>query len=237
MKNSLRVQILAVFLVIAILSPAAKVRAQGILGIGSLGIIGLPDTTHYGDTIEGMGVWLQNQGLIPYTASFVTFLADPNNLGLATTIGTLNLPGLLMLPGDSVFVPLDAYVVSPQNSNSGSNIMVIWPTSIGTQPGDSAHGDYFVDSPTIVDDPRPVASSMQVYVSPDHGSLQVVFSDDQRAEGELRVVDLQGRQLHSQTVTQKIVVVDVQQWPAGMYILQWMGNMGQPASVKFLWPK
>jgi hypothetical protein len=235
MKKPRSSHLLVALLATVLFATAPAARSQGILGIGGSGIIGLPDTTHFGDTIPSMGVWLKNEGFLIYTAGLVTFLADPNNAGSPINIGLLNLTGLLLLPGDSVMVSMDPFIVTPQNSNTGSNIMVIWPTTPGSQPGDSGIGGYYVDAPMLAEQQQPPAAALQLAVDPEGGQAKVYIRQADLVGGSLRLVDLQGSQLQQVVVDQPEIVLSMRGLAAGIYLIDWVDPLGQRTAIKFVW--
>lgn len=162
MKRYLGILVLA----IGLLGSGHLASAQGLLGLGASGLTGLPDTTHFGDTIKNMQVWIVNRGILPLSNVLVDVLASPNQ-GLPIQLGQLDLTLGLLAPGDSVQVPLDDYTVTTQNSNSGSNVILIWPTAPGTQPEDSAGGTYWVDAITGTVEAQ--AKKIQLYPNPGNG--------------------------------------------------------------------
>lgn len=189
----LKLMPVAVFLVMGLSSPA-----QTVLGLGSPGIIGLPDTTHFGDTLTGMSVWVVNRGLLPVANLLVTLNGLTSTLSNPVQLGTLDLTGGILVPGDSTQVPLDYFVVSPQNSNNGANIMVIWPTAPGSSTGDTTEGPYWVDGTTYI---RPAASRQAVHVYPNPATeqLHLDLPSGMDCKVELILTDLQGREvLHAQ---------------------------------------
>lgn len=185
----------ALFAVMGLSSPA-----QTVLGIGSPGIVGLPDTTHFGDTLSGMSVWVVNRGILPVANLLVTLNGLTTTLSNPVQLGTLDLTAGILAPGDSTQVPLDYFVVSPQNSNNGANIMVIWPTAPGSSTGDSTDGPYWVDGTTYV---NPAAGRQEVHLYPNPATEQLHLDLPSGMEGkvELILTDLQGRQVLRADVT------------------------------------
>jgi hypothetical protein len=139
--------------------------AQGLLGLGSAGLAGLPDTARYGDTFQNLHVWVVNRGILPLTNVLVQIMAAPNQ-GPAVQLGTLDLTLGILNPGDSMQVPMDDYTVTPQNSAQGSNVIVVWPIAPGTQPEDSATDDYWVEEVLSVQESSLLHSRPQIYPNP-----------------------------------------------------------------------
>lgn len=190
-----KVLVLALFAMLGLSSPA-----QSVLGIGSPGIIGLPDTTHFGDTINGMSVWVVNRGALPVANLLVTLNGLTSTLSNPIQLGTLDLTGGILAPGDSTEVPLDYFVVSPQNSNNGANIMVIWPTAPGSSTGDSTDGPYWVDGTTLVQ-PSVGREEVRVYPNPATEHLNLDLPAGMDGKVEVILTDLEGRQVLRAEVT------------------------------------
>jgi len=165
---------------------------QGILGFGVAGISGLPANVNYGDTLKTMGVWLVNQGVLPVSNVLVSLVADPNNAGSPFQIGTIDLTGGILQPGDSTYVPLDYFVVTPQNSNQGSNIMVIWPTAVGGQPNDSVQAPYNVGGTTAAATPLPMQSDITVWPNPVNETLNMRVEGYIKPYTYFQIVDMRG---------------------------------------------
>lgn len=197
-------------------APLAK--AQGILGIGSSGISGLPTTAQFGDTLNNLGLYLVNRGNIPVGSLFVNLVSQTNQSGSPFTIGTLDLTGGILQPGDSTYVPLDAFVVTPQNSNSGSNVMVIWPTAPGTQPGDSATGEYEVDGPTAISSSVIEDEEIAIWPNPSNGQFQLLTTNSSLKACSLVIYDQTGR-IILQSKFESGLSIQLPQRKAGIYFL------------------
>lgn len=204
-----------ILMLLVLLGTLTSARAQGILGIGTSGISGLPDTTHFGDTIRNMQVWVVNRGNTIVSGLTVQLLASPNLTGNPLQIGTLDLTLGLLQPGDSASVPLDYFVVSPSNSNNGSNVMVIWPTAPGTTPGDSAHQDYWVDGPTGSPKPAIETTGFRLFPNPCFSTFQIMLPTPAAATISLFAADgtvALRRSVHD------LEVLEVSQLPRGIYL-------------------
>lgn len=203
----------------------AAAPAQSILGMGSSGVIGLPDTTHYGDTISGMSVWVVNRGLLPVAGLLVTLNGLTNTLSNPIQLGTLDLTLGLLAAGDSTQVPLDYFVVTPQNSNNGANIMVIWPTAPGSSTGDSTDGPYWVDGSTFLH-PAARSQEVRVYPNPATDELHLDLPSDLGESIELVLTDLQGREvLHARVSPGH--KINLPSFPGGILLYQVIAD-GKP---------
>ena len=199
---------------------AFSIQAQGLLGIGSTGITGFPATSQFGDTIQNLGLWVVNKGLTPVANLNIAFLSQTNSTGTPFQIGDLDLTSGVIQPGDSLYVPLDYFIVTPQNSNQGSNVMVIWPTSPGTTPSDSAETDYEVDGATAaVDAGDSYVNPIQIWPNPCSGSLNLHTDQANLKGSRVRISDIQGR-LITEVPLQFDHVFDFTKTGPGIFLLQ-----------------
>jgi len=196
-----------------------RTSAQGVLGIGSSGVIGLPDTTYYGDTLDNMSVWLVNQGPSLVTGILVELQAAPNLLGVPIPIGSLDLLLTILGPGDSISVPLDYFVVSPQNSNNGSNIMVIWPTAPGITPGDSTDDTYWVGGATGISGNAAPEPAISFFPNPSKGLFQVQLPAQVGHHAEISVFQVDGKLLEQRTI-ETFDFLDLSHLQDGLYFYE-----------------
>lgn len=201
--------------------------------MGALGIQGLPDTTHFGDTIRNMHVWVVNTGNSAVSGLVVQVMAAPNLTGNPFSIGTLDLTLGLMQPGDSAEVPLDYFVVSPQNSNNGSNVMVIWPTAPGTPPQDTAHGDYWVEPITATQPRQSAEASISIYPNPTVGPFRLQRDHPATAAETLEVYAADGLLVDRRRLTTGSEI-DLGFLPSGLYRLGVTNAKGELWSGKLL---
>lgn len=195
-------------------------QAQGLLGIGATGISGFPATSQFGDTIQNLSVWLVNKGVTPIGSLSVALISQTNSTGLPFQLGTLDLTAGIIQPGDSTQVPLDYFVVTPQNSNQGSNIMVIWPTAPGTTPSDSAETDYEVDGPTEISAALDSFSDqMQIWPNPTNGILHLHVDQIKLKNSKVSVYDAFGKQIFESPL-QYDQIIDLNRYPSGVYTLK-----------------
>jgi hypothetical protein len=215
MKKHLKTLLLGIGMTIAV----QQTSAQGLLGIGASSLTGLPDTARYGDTIRDMKVWVVNRGVLPLTNVLVQIMASPNQ-DAPFLLGVLDLTqGLLIAPGDSVQVPMDDYTVSPQNSNGGSNVIVIWPTAPGTQPDDSAGGSYWVEEITAMDENLSSSHSAMLYPNPGSGIFYLKLAGETWEDGVVQLYHPNGQLVAMRSVNHG-GMLDVNDLPEGLYLYQ-----------------
>jgi hypothetical protein len=195
-----------------------SIRAQTILGMGGSGIIGLPDTARYGDTISGMQAWVVNHSSFSISGMNIGLMALPNLLGNPFQLGSINLGPLSVAPGDSILVNLDYFVVTPQNSNTGSNIMVVWPTAPGATPSDSTEQEYYVDGTTgIADGLAARQQAAAIYPNPSAGHPYLWVQSPQVTAADIVLLDATGRLVY-QAQRQPMEVLDLHHLPSGFYL-------------------
>jgi hypothetical protein len=211
MKKHLKTMVLGILAIMF----SQHISAQGLLGIGASSLTGLPDTARYGDTLRNINVWVVNRSVIPLTGILVQIMASPNQ-DTPFQLGLLDLTqGLLIAPGDSVQVPMDDYTVSPQNSNGGSNVIVIWPTAPGTQPDDSAGGTYWVEESLAAAD-LASATSLLPYPNPGSGVFRLKHTQESLEGGTVRLYQSSG-QLVAMRSLDASGLLDFTDMPEGLY--------------------
>lgn len=207
-----------------------RVKGQILLSLVDQGIVGFPDTVHYGDTIKNLAVKVTNNGILPLTTALIDIDAFFQNTGVVGTLASFSLPLGLIGPGDTVEVPLDPVVITPQNSSQGANIMVIWPESPGT-PRDSTSESYYVD-PITATQASPASSHIRIYPQP---ASDVIYFDAGQTGAQpmrLRIYDLQGRQVsaHDHLPTS----ISTSGWTPGIYFVQFESLEGATDLRKIL---
>lgn len=209
---------------------AGRVQGQILLSLVDQGIVGFPDTVHYGDTIKNLAVKVTNNGILPLVTTLIDVDAFFQNTGLVSTLASINLPLGLIGPGDTVEVPLDPVIITPQNSSQGANIMVIWPESPGT-PRDSTSETYYVD-PTTATTPRLASLGIRIYPQP---AADILYFDQGPADTRqlrLRIYDIQGRQLSA--YDHLPTSVSTLGWNPGIYFVQFESLEGATDLRKIL---
>lgn len=142
------------------------VHSQGLIGLGTTGLTGVPDTARIGDTFQNLQVWVVNRGILPLSNVIVQIMAAPQQ-GPQLQLGTLDLTLGILNPGDSLQVPMNDYTVTPQNSSQGgSNVIVVWPMAPGTQPEDSARDEYWVEEALSVQESSLLQAGPKIYPNP-----------------------------------------------------------------------
>ena len=134
--------------------------SQSDLTFGSTGVVH-PDTLYIGDPIN-FSFWIVNQSNIVFTDSvdvlcetYEEISGNPiSNVQMGTYISQTG----TILPGDSMFISIDA-TVSFSSFALGDNIVVIWPMSI---------------SPGVVVD----TSFTSIHIKPNPNSYHVLFNDE-----------------------------------------------------------
>jgi Secretion system C-terminal sorting domain len=125
--------------------------------------------------------------------------------------------GMIVLPsGSSIIVGFASMsFIGPLPSNIGW----LWKTD----------GNGCWEAPcTIGTTEAPAAESgVWVYPNPSTGWFELQFPEPTEA-GVLRVVDAQGRVLHTQAIpaSQSTLQLDASSWPNGLYYLQGLGESG-----------
>lgn len=198
---------------------ATNVSAQSTLSIGTGGVLGLPDTVAFGDTVQGMSVFVINDGPLPVAGVLLDIIADPNNAGAPFNLGNLMIPTVSPLnPGDSVVVPLDMFIVTPSNSNQGSNVMVVWPSTPATQPGDTAETGYYVDPISSIAEGPQQRLDLQVYPNPTADMLRIRLNDPAVRIREVQIADAVGRLVYRASGLPESISLD--RFPAGTYLVR-----------------
>jgi hypothetical protein len=212
---------------------APRTQAQSILSIAGTEIIGMPDTVQFGDTLNNLSVWVRNDGTLPTPNLTISVNSLINGTVLGGIVGTLNLAGAL-LPGDSVVVPLDAFIISPQNSGNGANLVVVWPDSPGSDDGDSLEDGYYVEETATAvqemfgqEDEDP---AFVIYPNPARDQISLKFP--RPVAGEVRVYDLQGRLLFRNDARNS--VIDLRLLSPGTYILELNETKGTATRKRFV---
>ena len=211
MKRNFTTMMLLGFLLLGLVA-----QSQNSLGIGKSGISGLPDTTHYGDTIRNMRLFVVNRGNNIVAGTIVQLQAAPNFAINPFLIGTLDLFQVPLSPGDSIEVPLDYFVVTPQNSNNGSNIMVIWPTAPGTTPSDSAEQGYYVDEVAARSSSDSQPLQWTLFPNPSQGELRFMLRGATVPSPELVVYNAIGNEVYRGLV-REMQPIDLRSLPNGSY--------------------
>ncbi len=207
-----------------------QVKGQILLSLVDQGVVGFPDTVHYGDTIKNLAVKVTNNGILPLVTTLIDVDAFFQNTGLVSTLASVSLPLGLIGPGDTVEVPLDPVIITPQNSSQGANIMVIWPESPGT-PRDSTSETYYVD-PTTATTPRLALNGIGVYPQP---AADMIYFDPGQTGLQplrLRIYDIQGRQLSA--YDHLPTSVSTMGWNPGIYFVQFESLEGATDLRKIL---
>lgn len=206
---------------------------QSILRISPAGISGLPDTVRYGDTLKNMAVTVLNDGPLPVAGQLLDVQSQFNG-GLVASLGNLLIPTATpLLPGDSLVVPLDAFVVSPQNSNNGSNIVVVWPASPTTQPGDSAEDTYYVDDVVAIQEAEYRNLGLTVYPNPASDQISVTVNGMSPSPMAIELRTIEGKLVYAQQSISNHQI-DLSQLPVGMYLLRVTDPKGHSNTQKIL---
>lgn len=209
-----------------------QLKAQIFLHLVDQGIVGFPDTVQYGDTVKNLAVKVTNNGILPLTTLLISVDAFFQNTGATQTLGILSLPLNLLNPGDTVLIPLSPFVVTPQNSSQGANIMVIWPDSPGT-PRDSTTEDYWVGPAATSIASAEGLTGIRIYPQPTKNYILFDRGSIIRTQSvSLHVHDLQGQLIHfSEHLPSRL---SVEGWPPGLYLLRFESTEGGVSTRKIL---
>lgn len=122
-------------------------RSQILLGIGApqQGVSGLADTVSYGDTAS-LSYWVKNESPVNLSPLLISTQMQINN-GVSFVAGTFNLSNIL-LPGDSVLITIPNFIFDKPSQQGGTNVIVMWPTGVGTQPKDSLRDSTYIRDTT-----------------------------------------------------------------------------------------
>lgn len=233
-KMKLRTYLYAVLLLSGISWSALPAQLTGVKIVGNE-IAGLPDTVNYGDTLKNLSVDLTNTGTLPLVSQLIGVTGQTNGTGLPFLLGSLNIPLTLPFnPGDTITVPLDHFVVSPQRSRQGSNVIVVWPTGDGVQPEDTLEDTYYVNDTTVsASDPAAFAAlGLELYPNPVDDRLFIRMTGDQRPWKEASILDLSGRPVFRQQGFGD--GIPVSGLAEGLYILRIVDDRGRAGTARFI---
>lgn len=205
-------------------------KGQFLLGLADQEIVGFPDTVRFGDTIQGLTARVKNKGILPLVGTLVNVNVLFQGGLVQGVLGTLTSP-LLFLPGDVMNIPLNPWVVNTQNSRSGANIMVIWPSAV-VAPGEPTEQPYYVrDNGSRVSITEPYSASLDVYPNPVQDILYVSLPEELRGTETISsLFNLMGEEvLRKQGNIEQLHVADL---PRGIYILKVSAPNGYAATQK-----
>lgn len=77
-------------------------------------------------------------------------------------------------------------------------------------------------------------SGIALELFPNPASTTLVVRHYEQGQMSLRVLDMEGRQVHSQTVNRTTSYIDVSTWNSGLYVLTLMDNFGSTVSKRFV---
>ena len=218
------------FLLLLASSPQ-NLQAQLRIDPGS--IANLPDTVQFGDTLNNLSVQVVNDGLLPVANLLLEIRGGTNSLTNITTLGDTLLSGPVVInPGDSITIPLDQFIVSPQNSNNGSNVIIVWPAT-PNENGDTIEDEYEVEETTTsLFEALATRSELQIWPNPVKDELHFSTGDPATAIREIRVMDLQGRIVLAPSGSPR--ALNTSALMPGMYLIEAEDRKGQRYSKRFM---
>lgn len=203
--------------------------AQPVLSVAGTEVIGMPDTVQYGDSLKNMAVWVRNDGNLPTSNLLITVNSLINGTSQGQILGTLTMASGL-LPGDSVVIPLNSFFVSPQNSNNGANVVVVWPASPGSEQGDSLEDEYYVDGVTALVGAMEEEPLISIYPNPAKDFL--LLKTLRPIDGALRIFNMHGQVLYEGDTSQNRI--DLKLLTPGSYILEIEEHDGPAIRKRFI---
>ena len=206
---------------------------QAQLRIDPGSIANLPDTVQFGDTLNNLSVNVVNDGLLPVANLLLEIKGGVNSLSNIITFGDTLLAGPVVInPGDSITIPLDQFIVSPQNSNNGSNVIIVWPAT-PNESGDTIEDEYEVEETTTsLFEALAARAELKIWPNPVQDELHYSTGDPATPIREIRVMDLQGRIIMAFDGSPRSV--NTSSLITGMYLVEAVDRKGRRYTKRFM---
>lgn len=191
------------------------------------GIVGLPDSANMGDTLN-LSYKVINKGPLPLVNTPILSWMSVNGNLIATPVDSSFVSNFAV--GDTIVVPINSFIVSPQNNNNGgANVVVVWPTAPGGNTDDTLRDTMHVDQPNssapIVED------ILQAFPNPFDNLLRIKYEGPEQL-GYVTLLDSRGRE--SMRIPDSQLNINTEHLKPGYYTLIVETSNGRLVSKKLL---
>lgn len=195
-------------------------------------IINWPDTVYNGQILP-VGATVENIGTSTYQGPLQIILRTDSNIYSyiyynQTTIWTI-------LPGDTIsFFPPAGYLFDGSVFRPGNNVVVVWPQS--SQPlivDTAAFTTFFINNQAQGIDDLTGIPGLSIYPNPAYDLAQII-SPEIRLES-VRIYSSKGQLIKQEDAGSVLSMrLEIQDLPAGLYLLEIIGSGSHRASFRLM---